>query len=68
VSGTFRHVSDDDSDEEDDGVEPVVAQDEGDDEEAHPEEDGDGCDLETPITNHLSNPVTLLSIIIAHLR
>ena len=42
---TFRHVGDDDADEEDDGVEPVVAQDEGDHEEAHSKEDGDRGDL-----------------------
>ncbi len=32
------HVRHDDSDEEDDGVEPVVAEDEGDDEEGHAQE------------------------------
>ena len=42
---TFGHVGDDDSDEEDDGVEPVVAQDAGDQEEAHSEEDSDRGDL-----------------------
>ena len=44
-SRTFRHVGDDDADEEDDGVEPVVAQDAGDQEEAHSEEDSDRGDL-----------------------
>lgn len=34
------HVGDDDADEEDDGVEPVVAEDEGDDEEGDAKEDG----------------------------
>ena len=44
-SRTFRHVGDDDADEEDDGVEPVVAQDEGDHEEAYSKENGDRGDL-----------------------
>ena len=43
--GTFGHVGDDDADEEDDGVEPVVAQDAGNQEEAHSEEDSDRGDL-----------------------
>ena len=38
------HVGHDDPDEEDDCVEPVVAEDEGDDEEADAKEDGDGGD------------------------
>ncbi len=42
---TFRHVSDDDSDEKDDSIEPVVAEDECDDEEAHAEKDGHCGDL-----------------------
>ena len=38
---TLGDVSDDDTNQEDDGVQPVVAQDEGDDEECYSEEDGD---------------------------
>ena len=37
-------VGDDDADEEDDGVQPEVAEDEGDDEERDPEEDGHARD------------------------
>merc|ERR1719382_2265427 len=36
---TFRHVGHDDADQEDDSVEPVVAEDEGDDEEGDAKED-----------------------------
>ena len=35
---TLRHVGDDDSDEEDDSIEPEIAEDEGDDEERDAEE------------------------------
>ena len=41
---SFWNIGDDDSDEEDDGVEPVVAEDEGDDEEGDAEEDSDSGD------------------------
>ena len=40
----LRYVCHNDPDEEDDSVEPVVAEDEGDDEEADPKEDGNGSD------------------------
>ena len=50
---TLGHVSDDDTDEEDDGVEPVVAEDEGDDEEADSEEDGDAGDDVDEVSNLL---------------
>jgi hypothetical protein len=40
----FRHVGDDDPDEEDDGVTPVVAEYEGDDEEDDADEDGHARD------------------------
>ena len=36
----FGHISHDDTDQEDDGVQPVVAESEGDDEEGHAKEDG----------------------------
>ena len=39
-----NYVGDDDSDQEDDGVQPMVAKDEGDDEEADAEKDGDAGD------------------------
>ena len=35
---TFGHVGDDDTDKEDDGIEPVVAENKGDDEESHSQE------------------------------
>ena len=41
---SFRYIGDDDADEEDDRVEPVVAEDEGDDEEGDAKEDGDAGD------------------------
>ena len=41
---SFRYIGDDDADEEDDSVEPVVAQDECNDEETDAKEDGDGGD------------------------
>ena len=40
----LRYVRHNDPDEEDDSVEPVVAEDEGDDEEADAKEDSDGGD------------------------
>ena len=46
---TFGDVGDDDADEEDHGVEPVVAENEGNDEEAHAKEDCDRCDLELQV-------------------
>ena len=41
---SLGHVGDDDADEEDDGVEPGVAQNEGNNEEGHAEEDRDRGD------------------------
>lgn len=41
---TFRHVGHDDADEEDDCIQPVVAQNEGDEEEGDAQEDGHACD------------------------
>ena len=41
---TFRNVCDNDTDQEDHGVKPVVAKDEGNDEEADPKEDGNSSD------------------------
>lgn len=41
---SLRHVGHDDADEEDDGFQPGVAQDEGQDEESHSEEDSHGRD------------------------
>jgi len=41
---TLWNVGDDDSDEKDDGVEPVVAENEGDDEEGNAEEDSNAGD------------------------
>ena len=38
---TFRHVGDNDADQEYDGSEPMVSEDEGDDEEGNSKEDGD---------------------------
>merc|ERR1719239_489754 len=48
-------VCHDDSDQEDDGVEPVVAEDEGDDEEADAEEDSDGGDDVDEVFNLLGD-------------
>lgn len=39
---SFRDVSDDDADEKNDGVEPEVSENEGNDEEGNAEKDGDG--------------------------
>ena len=52
---TLWHVSDDDSDEEDNGVEPVIAQNEGDDEEGDAEEDGDTGDQVDEVVNLLGD-------------
>ena len=52
---TFRYVSDNDTDQEDDGVEPVVSEDEGDDEEADSEEHGHAGDDVDKVTNLTSN-------------
>ena len=41
---TFRNVGDNDSNKEDDGVEPEVSEDERDYEERHTEEDGHSSD------------------------
>ena len=41
---TFRNVCDNDTDQEDHGVKPVVAKDEGNDEEGHTKKDCDGGD------------------------
>lgn len=41
---TFGNIGDDDSDDEDDCVQPEVSQEEGDDEEGEAEEEGDGGD------------------------
>ena len=52
---SFRYIGDDDADEEDDSVEPVVAQDEGDYEEADAKEDGDGGDDVDEVLDLLGN-------------
>ena len=41
---TFGHVSHDDTNQEDDSIQPIVAQDEGDDEECDAQEDGHARD------------------------
>ena len=41
---SLRHVSHNDTNEEDDSIEPVISQDEGDDEEGHSEENGHSSD------------------------
>ena len=51
----FRYVCHNDPDEEDDSVEPVVAEDEGDDEEADAKEDGDGGDDVDEVGDLLGN-------------
>ena len=48
---TFWNVGDDDADQEDDGVEPVVSEDECDDEEWDTEEDGHSCDEVDEVTD-----------------
>jgi len=40
---TLRHIGDDDTNEEDDSVQPVIAEDKGNDEEGDPEKDGYSC-------------------------
>ena len=52
---TLGHVGHDDADQEDHGVEPVVAEDEGDDEEGDSEEDGDGGDDVDEVLDLLGN-------------
>merc|ERR1719336_2872195 len=52
---TFRDVGHDDTDEEDDSVQPVVTQDEGDDEEADTEEDSDASDDVDEVLDLLGN-------------
>merc|ERR1719384_1086505 len=52
---TLGHVGHDDTDQEDDGVQPVVAEDEGDDEESDSEEDSDSGDDVDEVSNLLSN-------------
>merc|ERR1719471_937869 len=52
---TLGDVGDDDTDQEDDGVQPVVAEDEGDDEESDSEEDGDTGDDVDEMGNFLGN-------------
>ena len=52
---TLRHVGHDDTDQEDDGIEPVVAKDEGDDEEGHTEEDCDRGDDVDEVFNFFGN-------------
>ena len=52
---SFRYIGDDDTDEEDDSVEPVVAQDEGDYEETDAKEDGDGGDDVDEVLNLLGD-------------
>lgn len=52
---TFRHVSHNDTDEEDDGVEQGVAEDEGNDKERHAEKDGHGCDDVDKMSNLSGN-------------
>ena len=52
---TLRHVGHNDTDQEDDGIKPVVAKDEGNDEEADTEEDGDSGDDVDEMLNFLGN-------------
>ena len=52
---SFRYIGDDDADEEDDSVEPVVAQDECNDEETDAKEDGDGGDDVDEVLDLLGN-------------
>ena len=51
----LRYVCHNDPDEEDDSVEPVVAEDEGDDEEADAKEDSDGGDDVDEVLDFLGN-------------
>ena len=51
----FWNVGDDDSDEEDDGIEPVVPEDEGDNEEGDAQEDGHSCDQVDEVGNFLGD-------------
>ena len=52
---TFGDVSDDDADEEDDGIEPLVAQGQGDDEEGDAQEDGHSGDEVNEMGNFTSD-------------
>ena len=52
---TFRYISDNDTDEEDDGIEPVVSEDESDDEEWYSKEhshSGDDVDEMLDLTGN----------------
>lgn len=52
---TLRHVSDDDTNEEDHSIEPVIAEDEGNDEEGDAEEDRHASDDVNKVLNLLGN-------------
>lgn len=52
---TFGYVGNDNTYQEDDGIKPVVAEDEGYDEEGHPEEDGHSCDQMDEVANLASD-------------
>ena len=50
---TLGHVGHDDPDEEDDGIQPVIAEDEGNDEEGNTEEDSNASDNVNKMCNFL---------------
>lgn len=52
---TFRYVGDNDTNQEDDSIKPVVAEDESDDEEWNTEEDGHASDELNEVVNFLCN-------------
>ena len=52
---TFGHVSDNNTDQEDDSIKPIVAEDEGNDEERHTEEHSHSSDDVDEMSNLLSN-------------
>lgn len=52
---TFWYVGNDNTNQEDDGIEPVVAEDEGYDEEGNTEEDGHSCDQMNEVVNLASD-------------
>merc|ERR1711953_1440655 len=67
---TLGHVGYDDTDQEDDGVQPVVSENEGDDEEGDAEEDSDSSDDVDEVSNLLSNGslVALQRIVVGKFR
>lgn len=52
---SFRHIGHNNTNEEDDSLQPAVAQDDGQDEETESQEDGHTCDDVNEVLNLLGN-------------